>query len=333
MSEKLANKKLYPLKFDPILKERIWGGNKLKSMLGKNPDKLESIGESWELSAVKENVSLVANGELKGNSLTDLIKLFKHQLVGKKVYNKFKEDFPLLIKLIDAKDDLSVQVHPDDVLATKKHDSFGKTEMWYVLDDSKKPKLVNGFKKHTSREEVLSMLRENTFTELLNIDSVKKGDVAFIPAGRIHAICKGNLVVEIQQTSDITYRVYDYDRVDKNGKKRELHVEDGLDALDYSAVGDSIIPTRGKNNKVEKIVKCQYFTCNLIQFDSLISREYMALDCFKILIGVDGVTALNVEDNEEIIRTGDVVLIPAIKNNIKLVTDLKPAKLLEIFID
>jgi len=190
---------LYPLKFKPILKERIWGGKRLNTMFGKDLEGKENIGESWELSAVEDNISVVTNGFLEGNDLQELVEIYMGELVGEKVYEKYGLEFPVLIKLIDANDDLSIQVHPDDETAKERHNSYGKTEMWYALDDTEEPRLITGFSRKTNKEEFLERLNDNSITNLFNYENVSKGDVFFVPAGRVHAICSGNLIAEILQ--------------------------------------------------------------------------------------------------------------------------------------
>ena len=223
---------LYPLKFRPIFKEKIWGGSKLRNQLFKNTSS-DKTGESWEISGVEGNISVVDNGFLQGKSLNDIISEYKESLLGKKIYNKFGTEFPLLIKFIDADDDLSIQVHPDDNTAKKRHKSFGKTEMWYVIDADKNAELITGVCKNTNKGEYSELLLNKQLKTILNFEKVKKGDVFFIPAGRIHAICKGILLAEIQQTSDITYRIYDWDRKDDTGNERELHTESAIDVIDF----------------------------------------------------------------------------------------------------
>jgi len=224
---------LYPLMFEPVLKPTLWGGRKLGTALGKPLPPNELIGESWEVSGVKDNISVVANGPLQGRLLTDLMDTYKSDLLGAGVYERYPDEFPLLIKFIDANQDLSIQVHPDDELARQRHNSFGKTEMWYVIDAEPGATLISGFNRPTSRAEYLEYFHNGRLMELLNRESVAPGDVFFLPAGRVHTIGKGLLIAEIQQTSNITYRIYDFDRVDKDGNKRQLHTEEALDAIDY----------------------------------------------------------------------------------------------------
>ncbi len=274
--------KLYPLKFKTIYKDKIWGGNKINTVLGKDFSPLPNCGETWEISGVSGNISEVANGPLQGKDLKSLISQYKGSLVGEKVFEKFGEEFPLLIKFIDANDDLSIQVHPDDELGMKRHNSFGKTEMWYVLQADPGSTLISGFNQEVNREKYLEAFNAGKLTDILNKEQVNDEDVFFLPAGRVHTIGKGLLIAEIQQTSDITYRIYDFDRVDDQGNKRELHVEEALDAIDYNYY-DAYKTNYAKNlNEVVKMVSCQYFTTNKLHFNQAVERDHSSLDCFKI---------------------------------------------------
>ena len=223
---------LYPLKFQPILKDKIWGGTKLKTIFGK-PAQTDKLGESWELSGYEGDESVVENGFLAGNNLTELIEIYMGELIGDKVYEQFGMSFPLLFKLIDANENLSIQVHPGDEVAAERHGSFGKTEMWYVVDADPGAELIIGFTKDCTRDEYVDALENDQVEELLQNVPVKKGDVFFIPAGLVHAIGKGVVVAEIQQSSDITYRIYDYKRVDDHGNERDLHTAEALDVIDF----------------------------------------------------------------------------------------------------
>src|SRR5690606_15421199 len=239
----------YPLLFHPILMERIWGGNKLKTILNKKAGN-GNFGESWEISNVKGNSSVVSNGPLTGRSLEELLSQMPEELLGKKVFEKFGEEFPLLIKFIDARTALSVQLHPNDELARERHNSFGKTEMWYIMQAEEKANINVGFKRSISREEYIDHLEAGKITELLNFEEVQKGDAVFINTGKVHAIGAGVLLAEIQQTSDITYRIYDWDRTDEEGKARELHTELALDAIDFEKKEDYARPYDKQVNQV-----------------------------------------------------------------------------------
>src|SRR3972149_1007896 len=196
---------LYPLKFKPIFKDKIWGGDKIKTLLNKDFSPLPNCGESWEISGVQDEISVVSNGFLIGNNLQELIEIYMGDLVGDQVYQKYGIEFPLLIKFIDAHDDLSIQVHPNDKLAMQRHNAYGKTEMWYIIDADRGAKLISGFNTEVTKDAYIKHLENNTLNLILNYEEVKAGDVFFMPAGRVHAIGKGILLTEIQQTSDITY--------------------------------------------------------------------------------------------------------------------------------
>lgn len=217
---------LYPLTFETIFKDKIWGGQKIKTILGKDFSPLPNCGETWEVSDVDGNLSVVKEGGLQGKSLHELVEQYKGDLVGDHVYEKYGNRFPLLVKFIDANDDLSIQVHPDDKLAAERKSGFGKTEMWYIMQADEGAKLNSGFNREVTQEEYVKAVADNTIQDLLNIETAQPGDVFFLPAGRVHYIGKGLLLAEIQQTSDTTYRIYDFDRVDATtGQKRELHTE------------------------------------------------------------------------------------------------------------
>jgi mannose-6-phosphate isomerase len=325
---------LYPLKFKPILKERIWGGKRLNTMFGKDLEGKENIGESWELSAVEDNISVVTNGFLEGNDLQELVEIYMGELVGEKVYEKYGLEFPVLIKLIDANDDLSIQVHPDDETAKERHNSYGKTEMWYALDDTEEPRLITGFSRKTNKEEFLERLNDNSITNLFNYENVSKGDVFFVPAGRVHAICSGNLIAEIQQTSDVTYRIYDYNRLDKEGNGRELHLDLSLDVIDYNKVVNPKIKYENKENEPVELVRCNYFTTNLINLSKPADRDYYSFDSFVILICTKGKCKLDYNSDEQIsLKSGETILIPASLNSVKILPENGKVTLLEVYID
>jgi mannose-6-phosphate isomerase len=324
---------LYPLKFDPIYKERIWGGKKLETHFGKDLGGKDNIGESWELSAVEENISVVSNGLLAGNDLQELIEVYMGDLVGEKVFEKFGTEFPLLIKLIDANDDLSIQVHPNDEVALKRHKAFGKTEMWIALDDSDKPRLISGFNQDTNKDTFLKMLNENTVSQLFNYELVEKDDVFFVPAGRIHAICSGNLIAEIQQTSDITYRIYDYKRKDKNGNGRELHLDLALDVIDYSKVKSPKTKYKPEENIPVELAACSYFTTNRLILTKPLGRDFYSFDSFVIYICTDGICEVGKAGKQkELIKKGDTILIPSSLNSIVLKPLTERVDLIEVYI-
>jgi len=324
---------LYPLKFGPILKPVLWGGSDICKFKKIEPVQ-EGIGESWEISGVQRNISVIANGPLAGMSLGDLLARDKEKLVGKRVYQKFGNIFPLLIKFIDARDDLSIQVHPDDTLGKKRHNSFGKTEMWYVIKAAPGAFLYSGFEKKITPEKYVETVKNNTFTDTLKRYEVKEGDVFFLPAGRVHAIGAGCFVAEIQQTSDITYRIYDYNRKDAAGNARELHTELAKDAIDYN-VYDSYKTDYKKNiNHPVKLVSCPYFTTHLLEMETDISmtRQYANLDSFVIYICIAGnCTIKDDKGNSEFISRGESMLIPADTKSVIIIPG-KASQLLETYV-
>mgnify|MGYP002380823734 FL=1 len=308
-------KPFYPLTFEPIFKERIWGGTKLKDYLNK-PISSEITGESWELSTVPESISVVNNGELKGKNLNELIDLYPKEILGKEVFNQFGKQFPLLFKYLDAKTDLSIQLHPNDELAKARHNSFGKTEMWYVMQADENARLIVGFKENSSKEAYLQKLESNDILSLLNEIPVKKGDVFLLETGTIHAIGAGIVIAEIQQTSDITYRIYDWDRVDANGNKRELHTELAIDAINYKTTAAKKEYT-ATENKSTSIVDCPYFKTNIIPLNGEISINKND-DSFMVLMCTEGSFEMHLNDEKYMYQTGDTVLIPAVLTSFML---------------
>jgi mannose-6-phosphate isomerase len=307
-------KPLYPLKFEPILKEKIWGGEKIRNLLAKSTGSLTQCGESWEISGVPGNVSVVANGELTGLLLTDLIEEYKEDLLGTFVMQTYGAEFPLLIKFIDAADDLSIQVHPNDDLARERHNSLGKTEMWYIMQADENSTLISGFNRELGKNEFLQYFRKGAISEIINKEEAKRGDVFFIPAGRIHTIGKGLLLAEIQQTSDVTYRIYDFDRVDASGEKRELHLEESLDALDYTHYNDYRTHYREVKNQVNNVVTSKFFTTNKLILDRPFLLDKSSNDSFTLLICVGGSGTVNGLD----MKMGECVLIPASMGEVRL---------------
>jgi mannose-6-phosphate isomerase len=301
----------YPLKFEPILKDTIWGGEKLARILGKQSNQ-SNIGESWEISDVKDNVSVVSNGDLKGKSLKELINTYKGDLVGNRVFKAFGDKFPLLIKYIDANKDLSIQLHPDNELAKARHDSFGKTEMWFVMQADKGSNLIVGFKEEVTKEKYLDYLNQKKLADLLNFDPVDYGDVYFIPTGRVHAIGSGVMLAEIQQTSDVTYRLYDYDRQDSEGNYRELHTEEALDALDYSSESNYKTDYQKSPEKSTTMVTCEYFETNILPLSKPMTVDHSERDSFYIYMCVQGERAVfEGEAFSEVLNYGETLLVPA----------------------
>jgi len=321
---------LYPLKFDPVFKERIWGGNKLQTLLHKNVSG-ESIGESWELSDVNDSLSVVAKGTLKGKTLKELSETYQEAFLGKKVYDTFGIKFPLLIKYIDAKRDLSIQVHPNNDMAKKRHNSFGKTEMWYVMQADEDAELIVGFNQEVTKETYKMHVANNTITELLNFQKVQKGDVYFLPAGRVHAIGGGIVLAEIQQTSDITYRIFDWNRVDAEGNSRELHTALAIDAIDYTVHKNYKTDYTAVENKISPLIDSPYFTTNLIPFTGELTLNHDEKDSFVIYMCVKGNVTIQTENYDETLAFGETLLLPASIKNIKINTD-ETSELLEVYI-
>ncbi|MDH6354328.1 mannose-6-phosphate isomerase [Dysgonomonas sp. PH5-45] len=322
---------LYPLKFEPILKSLIWGGSEICPFKGITPP-LNGIGESWEISGVKDNVSVVANGSHKGRNLEDLIAHYKEKLVGKKVFERFGSTFPLLIKFIDAQDNLSIQVHPNDALAKARHNSFGKTEMWYVINAKPDAFLYSGFEKQLNPDCYAQTVADNTFIDYLAKQPIKKGDVFFLPAGRVHAIGAGSFIAEIQQTSDITYRIYDYGRLDKDGNQRELHTQLAKDAIDFKVYSSYKTQYTPHTNEAVLVESCPYFTTNIINLNKSLTRDYSQTDSFVIYICTEG--ACNITDNNGnklTIKRGESVLIPASAQTVKIETD-ESVNIIETFV-
>jgi mannose-6-phosphate isomerase len=322
---------MYPITFKPIFKQIIWGGADICSFKGITPPQ-EGIGESWEISHVDNNYSVVENGPFEGINLDELIRTYGSRLTGEKAMKQFGNTFPLLIKFIDARDKLSIQVHPDDTLAWKRHNSFGKTEMWYVIKAAEGAGLYSGFSKQMDPEAYLKQMEDNTLPDVLQRYEVKVGDVFFLPAGRVHAIGAGCFIAEIQQTSNITYRIYDYNRKDACGNERELHAELAKDAIDYTFYPDYRTHYEPRTDEVVPLVNCNYFTTNLLNMEAGIMRNFSSLDSFVIYICIDGQTLLrDNRGNELLLRRGQTSLIPAETELITLSPSPR-ARLLETYI-
>lgn len=311
---------LYPLKFNPILKSMIWGGEKLRQYKAISTDQ-KNIGESWELSGVPGNESVVSNGEFAGRTIMELIKEYGPELLGRNVYETCGEKFPLLIKFIDARDDLSIQVHPDDAMAQAVHGQpFGKTEMWYVVSADKDAHLMSDLSAEITPEEYVSRVENNTITDVLCDYKVASGDVFFLPAGRIHSIGKGCFIAEIQQTSDLTYRIYDFGRLGLDGKPRELHTELAKDAIDYSVSEDYRTAYTAAQNEDTLLVECEYFKTHLLDLTEPLSVDVKSKDSFMIVICLEGQGELkDSEGNVVALKQGETVLVPALTDNVTLV--------------
>lgn len=323
---------LYPLKFTPIYKEKIWGGRKLSTLLNRETLPKGNIGESWELSAVDGNLSVVENGFLAGNNIQELIEIYMGDLVGEKNYSRFGLEFPLLIKFIDANDDLSIQVHPDDKMAKERHNAYGKTEMWYIVGTDRGASLISGFSKKLDKSEYLQHLNSGTLPSIMNRVQVQPDDVFFMPPGRVHAIGSGTLLAEIQQTSDITYRMYDWERVDDEGNPRELHTDLALDAIDYTYQEEYKTTFDKKKNASVETASCEYFTTNVIEFDQPVEKDYNYIDSFVIYMCLEGnMTILHSQTETLQVAKGETILLPAELKNVIL----KPegaSKVLEVYV-
>ena len=305
-----------PLKFEPILKTIVWGGEKIAPYKGIETEQ-NHIGESWELSGVAGNESVVSEGPLKGKTIAELTKEYKGKLVGEHVYANTGDEFPLLIKFIDALSDLSIQVHPNDELAAKRHNgSKGKTEMWYVVAADEGAHLLAGLTKKITPEEYAAKVADGTITDVLARYDVHPGDVFFLPAGRIHAICGGCFIAEIQQTSNITYRIYDYGRLGLDGKPREVHTELAKDAIDYTVYPDYRTPyTPAKDEEVE-VVSCPYFTTSILDLTLPYAKDLSEIDSFMVVMCLEGKGSLEVDGEEVPVHQGETVLIPATADDV-----------------
>lgn len=321
---------LYPLKFKSIYHKKIWGGNKLQKDFNK-PNAPEKCGESWEISGIQNNLSIVENGYLSGNNLQELIEVYMGDLLGDKVYEKFGDEFPLLIKLIDAKDDLSIQVHPNDEFAMKCHNAQGKTEMWYVLDADENSRLISGFRKTSNKIDFAKALESGELNDILNYEPVKFGDAFYIPSGRIHNIGKGIVLAEIQQTSDITYRVFDFNRKGLDGKTRELHADLASDVIDYKAQENYRTNYEKLPDRSNTIIKCKYFTSNIIPLINILERNYIQIDSFVVLMCILGSVDINANGENTSLKKGETILIPAEIDEIRI-TPIGYSELLEIYI-
>jgi mannose-6-phosphate isomerase len=323
---------LYPLKFKPIIKEKIWGGTRLRHLLNKKC-KTNKAGESWEISGYPGSISKVKNGFLAGNSLEELIEVYMGDLVGDGVFEKFGTLFPLLVKFIDADVALSVQVHPGDELARRQFESYGKTEMWYVIAAEKDAEIIIGFNKQLNKDSFLDHVNNKTLLSVLNREKTQTGDVFFLPAGRVHATGAGILVAEIQQTSDATLRIYDYDRLDDKGKPRELHVEKALEAIDFKLYPTYKTSYEKKPGMPNQLAKCDYFTTNLFTVDREIERDYAHLDSFVIYMCLEGRFTLRYRNGEtEKAEKGETLLLPAEIKNVSIAPE-GSAKFLEVYIE
>ncbi len=323
---------LYPFKFETVLKEKVWGGDALVSKYNKKSPGSGKIGESWEISAVSGNQSVVSNGFLAGNNIEELIEVYMGDITGDVIYEQFGNEFPLLIKLIEAREDLSIQVHPGNEMARERHNAYGKTEMWYILESEKNARIYTGFREGITKDMYLDALAEGSLADILNIETAEPGDVFFTPAGRVHAIGAGTVLAEIQQTSDITYRIFDWNRQNTGQEIRELHTDLALDAIDFSASGHHKIRINPDINTLESLVKCEYFNTNIIRFNKPLKREYYLNDSFVIYICVEGEMKIMWDDSSDSLTKGETCLIPAMIKDITLEPSGE-ARLLEVYIE
>ncbi|MCX6326426.1 MAG: class I mannose-6-phosphate isomerase [Bacteroidia bacterium] len=323
---------LYPLKFEPVLKEKVWGGIALVTRFNKKPTGSLNIGESWELSAVADNQSIISNGFLAGNNIEELIEVYMGDITGDSIFEKFGNEFPLLIKFIEAREDLSIQVHPGNALAKERHQAYGKTEMWYILESKKGSKIYTGFREDVTKEIYEESIKNGRLADLLNIECPEAGDTFFTPAGRVHAIGAGTVLVEIQQTSDITYRIFDWNRKSSGKEQRKLHTELALDAIDFTATGKIKIRKKQELNKTENLVNCEFFNTNFINFNTAINKEYYFIDSFVVYICIDGELLIRWDENSEKVSKGETVLLPAMIKEV-ILEPIGEARILEIFIN
>ena len=324
-----SSSSLYPLRFKPILKSKIWGGDKLKTKLNKHSEQSQ-LGECWEISGVKDDISVVADGELKGYNLKQIVESYQDKLVGKKVYAQFTDEFPLLIKFIDAADTLSVQLHPDDALAKKRHNSFGKTEMWYIVDHDEDGFIIADMKKKLNEEQLRELIDKGELQQHLKAYPTEKGDTFFISPGLVHAIGKGVLLAEIQQTSDITYRLFDWNRKDDQGNERELHIEDSMEAVDLSLTAQPKVDYDKRAEQVE-LVDNRYFTTSRLNLNKAKEIDLSRRDSFTIFINVSGKVEFAYKGQAYSLSMGETVLIPAIVDKLQLTPD-STATLLDVHI-
>ena len=322
---------LYPLKFKPIHKTKLWGGSKLSRYYRHDAGEITQVGETWDVSGVEGSESEVENGFLAGNTLNELVEVYMGDLVGDAVYNRFGDQFPLLVKLIDSAQHLSIQVHPNDEIAAERHNMSGKTEMWYVLDAEPGAFLVAGFCCPMDKTTYLQLVAENRLEEVLQKHPVSKGDLFFIPAGCVHSIGAGCVLLEIQQTSDLTYRIYDYNRLDSDGQLRELHTDLAIDAIDFEHWQNNKIVPADLHNDVAKVVECDYFVSNIIKVDKPQEYDLAPIDSFVLLTVLEGHVKCEFDDDYITLVDGETMLIPAEMTSLVLVPTGE-VKLLEVYV-
>ena len=321
---------LYPIRFEPQLKSRVWGGDSLCRKYGKKECDT-ATGESWEISGLQGDLSVISNGFLEGNNISEIIEVYMGDLLGEKNYEKFGVEFPLLIKLLDARDMLSVQVHPDDALARKRHTAYGKSELWYILEAEPEGVIYSGFNRDITAEEYLEALEKKELPSLMNKITPVPGDIFYLPAGTIHCLGGGVIVAEIQQASDITYRIYDWDRKGLDGESRELHTELAIDALNFKQYKEPVTHHPIAPVIPEMIVDTSHFYISLASAEGTVTRDYSLSDSFKVILCTAGSFIIECDDNSEKMVTGDTILIPATAHSIT-VTGEKGSAFLEVYI-
>lgn len=324
---------LYPLKFKPIYMDKIWGGQRLKTLLNHDFSPLPNCGEAWLISGIEGYNSIVSNGFLADNELNELVEIYMDELVGETVFEKFGNEFPLLVKLLDANEWLSIQVHPNDEIAKARGLSGGKTEMWYIIHAEPDAQLITGFRERISKFELQQLIQQKRIQEVLNYESVQTGDVFYMPAGRIHSLGPGIVLAEIQQSSDTTYRIYDWDRVDENGQSRQLHLDEALDAIDFNLYAEyktkyTLIP-----NKTSHLVHSPYFTTNLLSINRTIEKDFGYIDSFVVLLAVEGEVQIGDVTGVYSLRAGEAMLLPAVTERVVFKLISPKASILETFID
>lgn len=324
----------YPLLFEPNLHTVVWGGNRLRPYK-RLSESDEPIGESWEVSAIPTSSSIISNGQMKGKELTSVIEEYPEQILGKHVNEKYAGKLPLLLKVIDAKQDLSIQVHPDDEFAQREHGKSGKSEMWYVLQAEPNSRLYAGFKRSVSPEELKNRISDGTLTEVLAEHSVRTGDVFYIPAGRVHSICGGVMLVEVQQSSDVTYRLYDYNRLGIDGNPRTLHIDLGVRAIDYQIEKNYRSDYTECTNRAVKIVESPFFAVRVMEISKPFHRNMIKYDSFIITMCVEGDCKIHVRSTKEdiLLREGSAALIPAIIADYDVIPLGEKSRLLDTYID
>lgn len=325
---------LYPFLFQPNLHSVVWGGNLLRPYKGLDPSD-EPIGESWEVSTVPSSTSIISNGEWKGRDLTSVIEENPDAILGKTVNEKYQGQLPLLVKFIDAKKDLSIQVHPNDEMAMREHGKMGKSEMWYVIKADEDAHLYAGFKQEITPYEYQKRIEDGTITEVLADHKVKSGDVFYLPAGRIHAICGGILLAEVQQSSDLTYRIFDYNRLGMDGKPRELHTELAAQALDYHVEDNYCTEYDEVSNKAVQIIDSPYFSVRVMEVSRPFHRNLKKYDSFIITMCIEGDCKIHVHNTGEefILKQGNSTLIPAAIADYEIIPQYRTTRILDAFID